>query len=102
MSKEPPYSGSAYLVLAQGKYRAVKVSRVSHRSPSLQPGEIAIRIQFQIPAAMFTRPQIEATVVIPDESVTPAKLDAKVLDNIRETIGQMIGLEVKIQLQENA
>jgi hypothetical protein len=61
-------------------------ARYASRTPALSKDEIAIKLNISVPDALFTRPQLQASLTIPENAVTPPVLDATVLDNVREVI----------------
>lgn len=75
-------------------------ARYASRTPALSKDEIAIKLNISVPDALFTRPQLQASVVIPEDAVTKPVLDAQVLDNVREVIEQQTGMDVRVSLVE--
>lgn len=92
-------SGSFYLVLHRKNFPYL-AARISSKTPSLAAGEVAIKLNVTVPEALFKQPQLQASVIIPEDSVTPPVLDAKVLDNVREIMEQQTGMEVSVRLVE--
>lgn len=60
--------------------------------------EVAIKIHVAVPDTLFKRPQLQAKIVIPNDSVTPETLDAKVLDNVKEVLEQQLGFDVRLSV----
>jgi hypothetical protein len=75
-------------------------ARYASRTPALSKDEIAIKLQISVPDALFTRPQLQATVTIPEDAITKPVLEATVLDNVREIIQQQTGMDVRVSLVE--
>lgn len=66
--------------------------------PGLSWDEIAIRQNLTLPDALFQKPQLEATVIIPDEAALPTLIDAEVVVNVKEAIEQASGMEVRLSV----
>jgi len=63
--------------------------------------EVAVSVTLEIPDQMFRKPQINATIRIPDEAATPHEIEAGVLDNVKEAIETSTGLQVVLTIQKN-
>lgn len=88
-----------YLVVKPKGYFGL-TGRLALRAPSLDAGEIAIKVRLKVPDALFRRTQLQAQIVIPADSVTPPILDAKVIDNVREVLEQKTGLDILVSMVE--
>ncbi|HJW40756.1 MAG TPA: hypothetical protein VJ476_05920 [Rhizomicrobium sp.] len=75
---------------------------MTSKLPKMEPGEVAITVNVAVPNALFKRPQIQASISIPENAVTASVLDATVLDNVREVLEQQTGFDVKVSLIEPA
>jgi hypothetical protein len=51
-----------------------------------------------LPNALFQKPALEATVVIPESAAMPQQLEADVIANVKEAIETASGLEVKLRV----
>lgn len=91
--------GTFYLVVRKGRWNMLK-ARISNKAPALEVGEVAITLNVKVPATLFTKPQIQATVSIPENAVTPPVLNAEVLDNVREVLEQRTGMDISVRLVE--
>ncbi|GAB3937358.1 hypothetical protein [Larkinella terrae] len=82
---------SFYLVVnSNGTVRTVK------NRPGLDSNEISVQVALQIPDALFRKPQLQATITIPDDSVQPIVIEPDVQNNIKDAIEQATGLEIKL------
>lgn len=79
-------------------YNPKYLFRVTKTSPSLDKNEIALRIEVNVPDAVFEKPQLEATINVPEEAVNAPVISAEVVDNVEEIIKQNTGFEVKLNL----
>jgi hypothetical protein len=93
-------SGNYYLVVRAGKYSRDLRARLASGLPALAKGEVAIKLSVDVPAAMFLTPQIQAKVIIPENSVSAPVIDATVLDNVREVLEQRTGFDVSVSVVE--
>lgn len=72
--------------------------RVAKTKPSLSKHEVPIRLELKIPIALFTRPELTASLTIPAEKA-PFKITPEITHNIAETIRQETGFSVQITAQ---
>lgn len=72
--------------------------RVTDRLPSLESGEVAIKVTARLPQSLFQRPMLTAAITVPVDSVTPATVSAEVADNIAEIVRQQIGVDLHITI----
>lgn len=73
--------------------------RMTQTLPKLHPGEIAIRINLDVPNALFQAPQIQAAITIPESAVPTEAISAEMRDNVKELIQQATGLEVRLLIE---
>src|SRR5579859_5666037 len=92
-------TGEFYLVVHRKNYSSLS-GRLSTRTPDLEAGEVAIKLNVTVPETLFKRPQLQASVTIPESAVTPPVLDAQVLDNVREVLEQQTGMDISVRLIE--
>lgn len=93
------FKGNFYLVLRRGKWRFLK-ARLATKPPSLAPGERAVRINVEVPDALFLTPAIEARVIVPESAVSAPVIKAAVLDNIQQLVEQQLGVKLEISVVE--
>jgi hypothetical protein len=74
--------------------------RVAVRRPRLDADEVAMHVAITVPDALFRRPQLEAAITVPREQVNRPTINAQVLDNIRETLQQALGVDMRIAVVE--
>lgn len=70
--------------------------KLSVGKPSTSGFEAAVKIQIELPASLFIRPQLEAKITVPAHSVTPLTIDLETLDNVEKLISQQTGFDVKL------
>jgi hypothetical protein len=97
-------TGTFYLALSPKKvsaYRDAELSaRISTKPPSLNRGEVAMKLVVNVPASLFEAPALRASVTIPEGTVTPHPVDAAVLDNVQELLSARLGLDVQVAMVE--
>ncbi|GAB3927780.1 hypothetical protein [Larkinella terrae] len=82
---------SFYLIVnSNGTVRTVK------NRPGLDFNEVSVQVSLQLPDALFRKPQLQATITVPDESVQPIVIEPDVQNNIKDAIEQATGLEIKL------
>jgi hypothetical protein len=88
---------NAYIIVKPKGWGGLS-ARLASRIPALKSDEIAIKLCIDVPDALFKRPQLQASITIPESAVTPTVVNAEVLDNIREVLSQQTGLDVTVNL----
>lgn len=88
-----------FLVVGKKKHQKAS-ARLAVNSPALDSHEVAVKINLDIPDELFTKPQLQASITIPSDSVNPPIIDAEVVDNIQELISKEIGVDLSIALVE--
>jgi len=82
-----------YLVVtSNGGIRTVK------GKPDLKWDEIAVLINLELPKSLFMKPQIQASISIPEEAGQPNEITCEVMDNLKEAIEASMGIEVKLSI----
>jgi len=71
-------------------------ARLSVNKPSVSPCEVAVKIEVNLPETLFIRPALEASITVPDNAVTPPKIDMEISDRIQELIVQNLGFDVRV------
>lgn len=95
---------TCYLIVKKKKngWTSSLSARLSLTSPSLRPGEVAIKTFVKLPNALFEKPSLQATITVPDASVFKKDMDAQVLSNIEEIIAQQTGATIELRVVEPA
>lgn len=70
-------------------------TKISVTAPSLRPDEIAVKLELKVPRALFTRPALQAQIVIAADKA-PTIITAAVKDNIAEIVRQQTGLSITL------
>lgn len=73
------------------------VSARSGKTPSLKTGEIAIKLTVSLPAALFQKPTLRASISVDEGSVTAQTVDAEVVNNIVDIVQENCGIVLEIQ-----
>jgi hypothetical protein len=97
-----PLQANFYLVArrAARQWSGALNVRLATRKPSLQPGEVAVRVTLDLPRALFERPALEARISVPADQVNRPTINAAVVENIREVLQQQLGVDLRISLVE--
>jgi hypothetical protein len=88
----------AYLVIKKAGVKAKGTLRVTKTPPSLDRGEIAVKLHLDVPDALFTTPQLQAKITIPESSVNKPTVSAEITDNIRKAVKLHTGVDQKIEI----
>ena len=70
--------------------------RISKKKPSCRSNEIAIQLKLELPIALFQRPDLIASIVVPPERA-PFVITPEVQKNIAEQIREQTGFTVRIE-----
>jgi len=88
-----------YLVV--GKQRNHKPSaRLTVTTPGLEWHEIAIKLALDIPDDLFTKPQLEASIIVPNDALSAPVIEAETTDNIQRIISKELGVDLQISVVE--
>lgn len=66
--------------------------------PGLEWNEISMKINLDIPEALFKKPTLSAKIVIPKDAVIPTEIPAEVLEDCKEALQLSTGMKVKVEL----
>lgn len=96
---------SKYLIISakRRKYGGFSPSvRLCERDPKLLGNEIAVRIELDIPDALFKRPILDARMKIPNEAVPKTVITPQITDNLEKIIKEATGLNMAITVTEHS
>lgn len=93
---------SRYLVVGRRDKWAKPTAKLTTNSPRLESHEISMKLEFDIPDALFDRPQLQASITVPADAVSGPTIEADVVDNIQEEISKQLGVDLQISVIENA
>lgn len=93
-----------YLVItANRKWGGLDAKLISKLGTSAIPANaVVIKLNMELPAALFTKPQLEATIKVDERSVSKPVIDAEVLENITALMNKNLGIDMKISVVENS
>lgn len=74
-------------------------TRTCKTPPDLKYNEIAIGCNLSLPNALFQKPQLSASIIVPDAAVMSEPLAADVQQNVKEAIRQATGMEVRLSFE---
>lgn len=100
---EPQYAeGEAYLVLkgVQDRYSQkwyLRVEKIAKRKPSVESDEVALLLRVKLPAALFEKPTLAATISV-EGDVPQMELEAETVSTIENVIRSTTGLDVHLTL----
>lgn len=88
-----------YLIVSKGQRGRSLSVRVAARTPSLKVGEVAMSVTLRLPSTLFEKPQLKASITVPDDKVSAPVISAEVAANIGEIVKQQTGLDLTIMVQ---
>lgn len=74
---------------------------VREREPRLAGNEIALRLELDIPDALFQRPVLKAHMTIPKEAVPKSSITPAIADNVEKLIKEATGLTMHVTVVEH-
>lgn len=81
-----------------GKPDALALPRVSGgKKPTTKGDEIAIALTIELPKALFLEPQFKAAISVPGDDVCRPQIEAEVIENIEQIVGEATGLTLTIE-----
>lgn len=84
---------SFYLVVRKnGTTKTVK------SKPGLNWDEVSIKLDLVLPDSLFQKPQLTASINVPEDKVSPIEISSETVDNIKTAIEQHIGIPVSINI----
>lgn len=91
-----------YLIIraVNGRYGITPRVDLRDREPVLKGNEMSLKLQLDLPDALFKRPQLEAKLVVPETAVPPIKITPETTSNIEKIIRETIGLNVVVSVVE--
>ena len=94
-----PFTGDFYLVFGpNGRSYRELTCRVTKTAPSLQCGEVPVKLSVRLPAALFQRPQLTALVTVNDD-IAPLEIEAEVRENIAEDLKKHLGADAQVLIE---
>lgn len=95
--------GDFYLVLRKkGRPLDTIGARITDRKPTLNPGEIVVRLHIDLPDSLFQKPVLEAKITVPGGRLMPLHVDADVAENIADTLKQKLGMDLQVTIVDEA
>lgn len=92
---------SQYIVVKKGGgYYQRYTSRLTKGNPTLKKDEVAVRINLELPDALWNKPSLQANIVVPEEAVSNPIITADVIDNVENIIKENTGFTVSLQVIE--
>ncbi len=86
-----------YLIVGYKKWGKGN-AKLSAKAPSLKAHEIAVKLNLDIPDELFMKPALEADIIIPKESVVAGKIDAEIVEDIKKTVEDGLGIHMHVSL----
>lgn len=89
-----------YLYIRRGgtKYSPRPQVRVTKTKGNTASDEIVIAVNLDVPEALFNKPQLTASITIPQD-VVPEEIKAETIDNIKETLRQSLDLKINFEVE---
>lgn len=73
-------------------------ARIVGQRPKMNADEVAIFLEIELPNALFSKPQLTATLKIPAAAVPSSTINADVIDNVEHAIKTATGLEMRVSV----
>lgn len=77
-------------------------TKTAKKKPGLQWNEISILMNLELPDMLFRKPQLSATILVPNKAASQQAIEAVTADNVRAAIEQATGMKVRIEIAEPA
>jgi len=90
-----------YLAIRQTTRHPHLSARCTPKPPKLAAGEILMALNLTIPPALFRKPQLVASIRIPDSSTQQPEITVEMQGQIAEAIREQLGIKVEVAV-ENA
>lgn len=74
--------------------------KVTKNRPNVDFDEISIRMDLDVPDMLFKKPQLTASITIPESAAVPKEIDVEMQDNIQNAIETATGLNVRLTIQK--
>lgn len=82
-----------YLVInSRGRVKATR------HKPPLAMDEVAVRIQMNLPEMLFARPQLQASLTVKEDAVSPHVITPEVLISTKELLERGTGMSVELRV----
>ena len=72
--------------------------RLTKGNTQTQTNEVSVRVNINIPDALFQKPRLEATITIPEEAIGPEMISSDVIHNCQDAIKETTGLDMIISV----
>lgn len=92
---------SAWLAIEKSPRYPYYNVRINKTQPNLKFNEVALKLNLELPDALFTKPRLEANISVPEGKVGAQIINADTIDNVAEAIKQHTGMEVRMWIEEN-
>lgn len=73
---------------------------IREKPPKLKGNEICLKLELDIPNAIFERPLLVARMNVPASAVPQVTIDTKITDNIEKIIKAQTGLSMVVSILE--
>lgn len=91
-----------YLIITDnGRYGSLKAKITNTLKVHIPANAVVLKLNLELPVSLFKKPQLEATISIPDDKVSQPTITTEVMENIKEVLKSQIGVDMKITLVEN-
>lgn len=84
---------TAYLIIGKTGIRGVRKTR-----PGLKWDEVAMKVDLNIPDALFQRPHIEAKITVDPEKIQPNQINPELILNTKDLIEQQTGAKIDFKV----
>lgn len=71
---------------------------VREREPRMAGNEVALRLELEVPDALFKRPVLKAVMAIPKEAIPKSTITPQITDNVEKLIKEATGLDMHVSI----
>jgi hypothetical protein len=94
-----------YLIISPNpsnpRYSDPKVEIVKNvANKSMRANALALRLELNLPDALFVRPQLQASITVDSDKVSAPVINAEVVDNIQRALSAQLGVDIKLSVVE--
>lgn len=93
MARQPVTTSAWIAVNKKGKVRCSK-----GYPSNLTSDEVAFQLKISLPYALFDKPRLTATVIVPENAVKEEIISENMIDNIGETLKQTLDMDINISI----
>jgi len=85
------------------KYRPIEPGKVTltRKKPDTGAQEVAIKIEIEVPDALFLRPTLTAKIAVPEDAPISTEVPVEVQDNLAALLSEQMGVQIHVSTESN-